>query len=48
MEGLGTITGRNEVTVTKNDGSKETVPTKNILIATGSDVMPFPGVEVCR
>lgn len=46
IEGLGTITGKNEVTVTKNDGSKETVPTKNILIATGSDVMPFPGVEI--
>ena len=30
----------------KNDGTEEKVNTKNILIATGSDVMPFPGIEV--
>jgi len=34
------------VTVAKNDGSSETVNTKNILIATGSEVTPFPGIEV--
>ena len=46
LEGHGTITGQNQVTVTKNDGSKEVVPTKNILIATGSEVTPFSGLEV--
>ena len=46
LEGTGTITGANEVMVTRNDGGKETVHAKNILIATGSQVTPFPGIEV--
>ena len=46
VQGLGTISGPNEVTVTKEDGSKEVLKTKNILIATGSEVTPFPGIEV--
>jgi hypothetical protein len=32
--------------VTKDDGSKELVKTRNILIATGSEVTLFPGIEV--
>lgn len=35
-----------KVTVHKEDGSTEIVQTKNILIATGSEVTPFPGIEV--
>ena len=35
------------MTVSKDDGSKEVVKTKNILIATGSEPMAFPGLEVC-
>ena len=35
-----------KVTVRKEDGSTEIVQTKNILIATGSEVTPFPGIEV--
>uniref|UniRef100_A0A2C9K1B9 Dihydrolipoyl dehydrogenase n=1 Tax=Biomphalaria glabrata TaxID=6526 RepID=A0A2C9K1B9_BIOGL len=46
LQGFGRITGPNEVTVTKNDGSKEKVSTKNILIAVGSEVTPFPGIEI--
>ena len=46
LQGLGSITGANEVTVAKEDGSREVVKTKNILIATGSEPMSFPGVEV--
>jgi len=34
------------VSVDKSDGSKEMVNTKNILIATGSEVTPFPGIDV--
>jgi pyruvate/2-oxoglutarate dehydrogenase complex dihydrolipoamide dehydrogenase (E3) component len=34
------------VTVLKDDGSQEIITTKNILIATGSVVTPFPGIEV--
>jgi dihydrolipoamide dehydrogenase len=33
------------VEVTKEDGSKETINTKNIIIATGSVVRPIPGFE---
>ena len=35
-----------QVTVYKEDGSSEVIQTKNILIATGSEVTPFPGAEV--
>ncbi len=35
-----------KVTVIKRDGSEEVVTTKNILIATGSGVTPFPGIQV--
>jgi len=34
------------VTVHKDDGSTEVIQTKNIMIATGSEVTPFPGAEV--
>lgn len=46
VEGHGSITGQNEVTVAKADGSTETLSAKNILIATGSVPIPFPGLEV--
>ena len=46
MDGHGKISGINEVTVIKEDGSEEKVNTKNIMIATGSEVTPFPGIEV--
>ena len=45
-DGHGSIANPNEVHVTKQDGSVETVKTKNILIATGSEVTPFPGIDV--
>lgn len=41
LKGTGVITGKNEVTV---GGQK--YQTKNILIATGSEVMPLPGVTI--
>ncbi|KAK3601767.1 hypothetical protein CHS0354_016130 [Potamilus streckersoni] len=44
--GHGKITGPNEVTVFNNDGTQEKISTKNILIATGSEVTPFPGIEI--
>nr|CAH7750356.1 unnamed protein product [Callosobruchus chinensis] len=46
VNGHGKITGVNQVTALKEDGSTEIVNTKNILIATGSEVTPFPGIEV--
>jgi dihydrolipoamide dehydrogenase len=42
VKGAGAITGKNEVTV---DG-KDKLNTKNILIATGSEVTPLPGVAI--
>ena len=41
IKGHGTITDANTVTV-----GKENLKTKNIMIATGSEVMPLPGVEI--
>ncbi|RWS31354.1 dihydrolipoyl dehydrogenase-like protein [Leptotrombidium deliense] len=46
IKGHGKITSKNEVTATKSDGSSEVVKAKNILIATGSEVTPFPGIEI--
>ncbi|XP_055854617.1 dihydrolipoyl dehydrogenase, mitochondrial isoform X2 [Episyrphus balteatus] len=46
LTGLGTITSPNVVEVTKEDGSKDTINTKNIMIASGSVVTPFPGIEI--
>ncbi len=46
-EGHGKITGNNEVSVLDPSGSvTEKISTKNIMIATGSEVTPFPGIEV--
>ena len=38
--------GSIEVEVTAEDGGKQTLSTKNIVIATGSDSTPLPGVEI--
>lgn len=46
LQGFGRITGPTEVTVDMKDGSQQKVSTKNILIATGSEVTPFPGIEI--
>ncbi|KAI8840473.1 hypothetical protein BJ741DRAFT_597423 [Chytriomyces cf. hyalinus JEL632] len=46
IKGWGQITKANEVVVSGLDGAKSTLKTKNIIIATGSEPSPFPGVEV--
>ncbi|XP_011179049.1 dihydrolipoyl dehydrogenase, mitochondrial [Zeugodacus cucurbitae] len=46
LTGFGSIVNPNQVQVKKDDGSVETVNTKNIMIATGSEVTPFPGIEI--
>ncbi|KAJ3237886.1 dihydrolipoamide dehydrogenase precursor [Chytriomyces hyalinus] len=46
IKGWGQITKSNEVVVSGLDGAKSTLKTKNIIIATGSEPSPFPGVEV--
>lgn len=44
--GFGKIVGENKVQVEREDGTKEVYNTKNILIATGSDVTPLPGITI--
>ncbi|GAA0787674.1 dihydrolipoyl dehydrogenase [Roseibium denhamense] len=44
--GTGKILGAGKVEVTAEDGKATTLDTKNIVIATGSDVMPLPGVDI--
>ncbi|XP_003407258.1 dihydrolipoyl dehydrogenase, mitochondrial [Loxodonta africana] len=46
VNGYGKITGKNQVTASKADGSTQVIDTKNILIATGSEVTPFPGITI--
>ncbi|XP_059059450.1 dihydrolipoyl dehydrogenase-like [Achroia grisella] len=45
VRGVGSIVAPNKVEV-KGEQGVETVNTKNILIATGSEVTPFPGVTL--
>ena len=44
--GTGTIPAAGKVTVTADDGTTQTLETKNIVIATGSDVAQLPGVTI--
>ncbi|CAO1420308.1 unnamed protein product [Diamesa hyperborea] len=46
LNGWGTIVSPNQVTAKMADGSVETVNTKYIMIATGSEVTPFPGITI--
>lgn len=46
LKGKGSILAAGKVAVTAVDGSITTVTTKSILIATGSEIIPLPGVVV--
>jgi len=46
FKGKGKISGTNAVQIDLNDGGSETLETKNILLATGSEVTPLPPVPV--
>jgi dihydrolipoamide dehydrogenase len=46
IKGTARIAGAGKVEVAANGGAKSTLTTRNIVIATGSDVMPLPGVEI--
>jgi dihydrolipoamide dehydrogenase len=46
FRGLGRIAGPGKVEVTAEDGSKQALEAKAIVIATGSDSTPLPGVEI--
>lgn len=46
VKGWGRIDGQGKVEVTAADGSKSSLTAKDIIIATGSEPSPLPGVEV--
>ncbi len=46
VQGWGKLSGPNEVEVSLPDGGSSTLKTKSIMIATGSEVAPLPGVPV--
>ncbi len=45
FNGFGKIVGKGKVEVALEGGKTQTIETKNIIIATGSVVKPFPGFE---
>ena len=46
FHGTASIPAAGKVTVTPEKGDVETIDTKNIVIATGSDVAQLPGIEI--
>jgi dihydrolipoamide dehydrogenase len=46
LKGTGSFVDPHTIKVALNDGGETTVAGKNILIATGSEVTPFPGLEI--
>ncbi|RDL32455.1 Dihydrolipoyl dehydrogenase [Venustampulla echinocandica] len=46
VKGTGTFTNEHEIKVNLIDGGEQTVRGKNIIIATGSEATPFPGLEI--
>jgi dihydrolipoamide dehydrogenase len=46
VQGWGNITGPNTVSVDLLDGSKSTLQSKKILIATGSEPSGLPGIDI--
>ncbi len=46
VRGNGRIAAADQVIVTADDGTEQTLGTKAILIATGSESTPLPGVEI--
>mmetsp|Transcript_9771 Transcript_9771/g.17640 ORF Transcript_9771/g.17640 Transcript_9771/m.17640 type:complete len:505 (-) Transcript_9771:187-1701(-) len=46
FKGKGTLSGPNGVSVALNDGGSENLDTKNVILATGSEVTPLPPVPV--
>lgn len=43
LKGYGKFASANEIEIDLNDGGKETIRAKNIIIATGSEPSPLPG-----
>ncbi|OZJ04791.1 Dihydrolipoyl dehydrogenase, mitochondrial [Bifiguratus adelaidae] len=46
VKGWGKFASANEIEVDGLDGQKSTLKTKNVIIATGSEATPIPGIEI--
>src|SRR5215813_8703814 len=46
VKGAARLLGANKISVAANGAAGQTIEAKNIVIATGSEVMPLPGVEI--
>lgn len=46
IKGAGSFVDGNTIKVALNEGGEQTVRGKNILIATGSEATPFPGLNI--
>lgn len=46
IQGTGVLAGAGKINVTLLEGGEQQLTASNILIATGSDVAPLPGVEI--
>lgn len=46
VKGTASFVSANRVSVQLNDGGETEIEAKNIIIATGSEVTPFPGIEI--
>ena len=45
IKGRGSFLDKNKISITNNDGENKTIEGKNIIISTGSEALPMPGVE---
>ena len=46
IKGAGSFASPNTLNIALNDGGETQIEAKNIIIATGSEVSPFPGIEI--
>jgi dihydrolipoamide dehydrogenase len=46
IKGHGSFVSPTRIAVKLNDGGETEVEAKNVIIATGSEVTPFPGIEI--
>lgn len=46
IKGTGAFVNENEIKVNLTDGGETQIRGKNIVIATGSETTPFPGLEI--
>jgi dihydrolipoamide dehydrogenase len=46
VKGTASFAGEHEIKVNLTDGGEQTIVGKNIIIATGSEATPFPGLEI--